>query len=713
MPQTKHHTQQADPLLGCLLILCRLHQRKLTSDIALAGLPLADGMLTPSVFHRAARRAGLASQVSVHALSDINTSLLPATLLLNNNNACVITGIDQQQKTASVIWPDLPDAEVTVSLDTLEPQYSGNLIYAHPLFHFDERGTSGNFRTEGHWFWSVIKQNRPLYRDIIIAAILINLLAVTMPLFVMNVYDRVVPNHATHTLWVLAAGVFIVLCADLGLRLMRGWFVDMGANRADITLSASIMEHILNMKLSQRPASAGSFASNVQSFESVRSFIGSVTLVTLVDLPFILLFCSIIAIINWLMVIPIIIGALIVLLYAIIAQRRMQRLSEKMMQASAMRNATLVECLSNLETIKITGAASKMQGTWESTILFLSKLTARMRLLASSVSNGANWTQQVVAVSLIILGVYLIRDGQLTQGGLIACYLLSSRAMGPVGHAASLLSQYHHAVAAMNTLNRIMDTPTERAEGQHKVSRPVVAGDIEFRQVSFSYPNAEKQALQNISFKIQSGEHVAILGRNGSGKSTIERMIMGLYEPSAGTILIDGVDIRQLDPAELRRAMGYVPQDVSLFYGTLRDNLVMGMSQVDDARIVHATNQSGLADFVDTHPSGFDMQVGERGELLSGGQRQSIAIARALIKDAPILLLDEPTGSLDQRNEQQIKQSLQHCAHGKTMVLVTHRSSLLSLVDRIIVVDNGQIVANGPKEEVLEALRQGKIGSAA
>ncbi|MCC4264544.1 type I secretion system permease/ATPase [Oceanimonas baumannii] len=713
MPQTIHQTQPGGPLLGCLLILCRLHERKLTRDAALAGLPLVDGILTPSVFHRAARRAGLTSKVSAHKLSDINESLLPAVLLLNNNSACVVTSLNQEQNTARVIWPDLADAEVTVSLDTITPQYSGSLIYAQPEFHFDKRASSGDFRARGHWFWGVIKQNRALYRDILFAAVMINLLAATMPLFVMNVYDRVVPNHATHTLWVLAAGVFVALCADLGLRLMRGWFVDMGANRADIRLSAAIMEQILSMRLSERPASAGSFASNVQSFESIRSFIGSVTLVALVDLPFIFLFCAIIALINWLLVIPIIIGALAVLIYAVIAQRRMQRLSEKMMQASAMRNATLVECLSNLETIKVTGAASKMQGTWESTVLFLSKLTARMRLLASSVSNGAIWTQHVVAVSLIILGVYLIREGQLTQGGLIAAYMLSSRAMGPAGHAASLLSQYHHAVAAMKTLNRIMASPTERPEGRHRLNRPILRGEIEFRQVSFSYPNAEKQALNDISFKINAGEHVAILGRNGSGKSTVERLILGLYEPDAGTILIDGVDIRQLDPAELRRGMGYVPQDVSLFYGTLRDNLVMGISQVDDARIVHATNQSGLADFVDTHPSGFDMQVGERGELLSGGQRQSVAIARALIKESPILLLDEPTGSLDQRNEQQIKQSLQHSSHGRTLVLVTHRSALLSLVDRIIVVDNGQLVANGPKEEVLEALRQGKIGSAA
>ncbi|WMC11226.1 type I secretion system permease/ATPase [Oceanimonas pelagia] len=713
MQKNTLHSQAGGPLLECLLTLCRLHQCKLTRDAALAGLPLVDGMLTPSVFHRAARRAGLASRVLHHELRHLNPSLLPAVLLLDNNHACVITALGTEPQTAQVIWPELADAEVTVTLNELEQRYTGHLIYAQPEFHFDERAPGSRRRAQGHWFWSVIARNRPLYRDILFAAVMINLLAVAMPLFVMNIYDRVVPNHATHTLWVLAVGVLVVLCADLGLRLMRGWFVDLGASRADVRLSAAIMEQILGMKLSERPASAGSFASNVQSFESLRSFIGSVTLVALVDLPFMLLFCLIIGLINVKLVIPIIIGALAVLCYAALAQRKMRHLSDTMNRASAMRNATLIECLGNLETIKTTGAESKIQGNWESAILYLSTLTARMRLLASSVTNGALWAQHVVAVSLIILGVYLIRDGQLTQGGLIACYLLSSRAMSPVGQAAALLSQYHHAVTAMNSLNGIMARPLERSDDRHRVSRPIQRGDIEFRHVSFTYPNAEQQALSDISFRIQAGEHVAILGRNGSGKSTLERLMLGLYEPDAGSILIDGTDIRQLDPAELRRGMGYVPQDVSLFYGSLRDNLVLGMGHVDDARIVHAAEQSGLAEFVNTHPSGFDMPVGERGQLLSGGQRQAVAIARALLKESPVLLLDEPTGALDQRNEEQIKHTLQHCAQGRTMVLVTHRSSLLSLVDRIIVIDGGRIVANGPKAEVLDALRQGKIGSAA
>ncbi|OXS17133.1 type I secretion system permease/ATPase [Zobellella denitrificans] len=713
MSKTDYSEQHGGPLLDCLLTLCRFHDRKLSRESALAGLPLVEGKLVPSVFHRAAKRAGLSSRLATQSLSAVNPSLLPAVLLLHDDRACILTGLDPEQGNARVIWPELTEAEVSLPLDELQRQYSGKLIYLRPEFHFDARAPRARKKPDGHWFWGVMAENRPLYRDIILAAIMINCFAVAMPLFVMNIYDRVVPNHATDTLWVLAVGILIVLCADLGLRLMRSWFVDLGASRADVKLSATIMEQILGMKLADRPASAGSFASNVQAFESVRNFIGSVTLVALVDLPFFLLFCLIIGLINWLLVLPILVGTVLILLYAALAQRKMQRLSETMIRASAMRNATLVECLSSLETLKTVGAESRMQGTWESTTLFLSRITAQMRLLAASVSNGALWVQHTVAVALVIVGVYLITGSHLTQGGLIAAYLLSSRAMGPIGQAAALLSQYHHAAAAMESLNNIMARPVERPQGKHWVSRPILRGDIEFRQVGFSYPDAERQALADISFRIKAGEHVAILGRNGSGKSTLEKLILGLYEPDAGTILIDGVDIRQLDPAELRRSIGHVPQDVSLFFGTLRDNLTMGTPHVDDAQLVHAANLSGLAGFINTHPSGFDMQVGERGQLLSGGQRQSVAIARALIKESPILLLDEPTGSLDHSSEEQIKQSLAQIAQGKTLILVTHRSSLLALAERIIVVDNGRLVADGPKAEVLEALRQGRIGSAA
>ncbi|KDE39218.1 MAG: type I secretion system permease/ATPase [Nitrincola lacisaponensis] len=699
-------------LLGCLLIISRFHDSPVSAETAIAGLPLVNGTLTPSVFHRAAKRAGLASRISQSPLEQLNENLLPAILILKDDKACVLNRIDHEQQTAEVIYPELSETVVALPLSEIQSKYTGQVIYARPEFRFDSRAPEIKKVRDRHWFWGVIAENRRLYRDVLLAAVMINCFAVAMPLFVMNVYDRVVPNHATDTLWVLAAGVFIVLSADLILRLMRSWFVDLGASRADVKLSSAIMERVLGMKMINRPASAGSFAANIQSFESVRSFIGSLTVVALVDLPFVLLFATVIAIIGWPLVLPIIAGALLVLIYALSAQAKMHSLSETSMRAGAMRNSTLIESLSNLETLKSFGAESRIQTIWEKTTIFLTRTAAQMRLISASITNGAQWTQHTVAVAIIIIGVYMIIEGNLTQGGLIAAYLLSSRAMAPISQAAGLLAQYHHSATAMQSLNEIMERPVERPENKNWISRPALRGEIEFKRVNFRYPDDERLAITDMSFKIRAGEHVAILGRNGSGKTTLEKLILGLYEPESGAILMDGVDLRQIDPSELRRQIGYVPQDVSMFFGTLKDNIITACPRAEDQQILRAATLSGLAPFINSHPAGFDMQVGERGQLLSGGQRQSVAIARALVNDPPILLMDEPTGSLDHTSEETFKQNLSRYSRGKTLLVVTHRSSLLTLADRIIVVDAGKIVADGPKAEVMEALKQGRVGSA-
>ncbi|RAU18407.1 type I secretion system permease/ATPase [Nitrincola tibetensis] len=700
-------------LVDCLLIICKHHDRALSRESAIAGLPLEKGVLTPSVFPRSAKRADLSTRFSNTALQSILSEMLPAILILKKDNACVLLEINQEENTAKVIFPQINSSKVlTVPISKLESGYTGNVIYIKPELQFDKRAPEIKELKERHWFWSVIKDNRRIYRDVIISAIMINLFAIAMPLFIMNVYDRVVPNHATDTLWVLSAGVFLVLCSDLVLKLMRSWFIDLAASRADVKLSSSIMERVLGMKLVNRPASSGSFASNVQSFESIRSFIGSMTVVSLVDLPFVAFFAIIIAIIGWPLVLPIIFGATLILLYALSAQSKMHKLSEDSMRAGAMRNATLVESISNIETLKCFGGESKIQSIWEKTTQFLSRNTSQMRLIASSITSGAQWVQHSVAVCIIIIGVYMIIEGQLTQGGLIAAYLLSSRAMAPISQAAGLLSQYHNAATAMQSLNDLMERPVERPAGKNWVTRPRLKGDIEFKNVNFRYPDDERLALSRVSFKIKAGEHVAILGRNGSGKSTLEKLILGLYEPESGAVLVDGVDIRQIDPAELRRDIGYVPQDITLFFGSLKDNIITSSSNATDEEIIQSANISGLAPFINSHPAGFDMPVGEKGQLLSGGQRQAVAIARAVINNPPLLLLDEPTGSLDHSSEEYIKQNLQTFGQDKTMIIITHRTSLLALADRIIVIDGGMIMADGPKNDVMEALRQGRVGSA-
>lgn len=695
-----------------MLILTRAHGVRATAETLLAGLPLLHNQLTPSSFARSAKRAGFTSKIVARDLLHLNEALFPAILLLKDNNACVLLELNKDSQTARVVFPELGNTTSVITVDNLLERYTGRVIYVRPEQHFDARATNITAEQKGHWFWSVVGEHRELYRDVLLTAFIINVFALASPLFVMNVYDRVVPNHATDTLWVLALGITLMITADFGLRMMRAWFVDLAASRTDITLSAVIMERVLGMKLAERPISVGSFASSLQSFEAVRGFISSATILSFVDLPFVLLFTVVILLISWPLIFPIVVGMVLVLLYAAAVQQKMHSLSENSMQAGAQRNAILIESLQGLETLKTTGAEGRMQTIWEKTTLLLSRTAVKMRMLAGSVSAGTAWIQQVVSVVIIIVGVYQIIEGNLTQGGLIACYMLSARVMGPISQAAALMMQYHQAATALTSLDVVMNKPVERPAGANWISRSRLHGGIEFRQVSFKYPNDEREVLRNVSFKINPGEHVAILGRNGSGKTTLEKMVAGLYDPTEGTVLIDGIDIHQLDPAELRRNIGYVSQDVNLFFGSLRENIAMGSAHISDEALLEAVRLSGLSEFVNQHPAGLAMPVGEHGQLLSGGQRQSVTIARALLNDPAVLLFDEPTGSMDHSSEEEFKKNIIQFAQGKTLVVITHRTSLLELVDRIIVIDGGKIVADGTKDQVVEALRQGRIGRA-
>jgi len=702
-----------DSLLECLLVVVRAHGGTLSHEAAINGLPLIDNRLTPSLFHRAAKRAGLTSKVVKKSLEALNPALFPAVLLLNDEEACVLLGWTDDGRTARLIFPDLGKAEALMPRAELMTRYSGLAILARPEFRFDARTPEVGQVQNRHWFWGTLADNKRLYRDVLLAAFMINVFALALPLFSMNVYDRVVPNHAIETLWMLAIGVSIVLVADLVLRSMRGYFLDQASSRVDVRLSAYIMERVLGLRLENRPLSAGSFASNLRSFETIRDFITSATVTAFIDVPFAVIFLVVIGWISWPLIFPILIGMLMMLAYAITVHSKMHELSETTYRASAMRNATLVESLVGLEAIKALGAESVMQRKWELSANFLSSVGGQLRLLSASTINVATWVTQLVNIVVIVVGVYLISDNNLTLGGLIACSMLSSRAMAPISQVAGLLTQYHNAATALKSLDSILQQPVERPADSNFVTRQHFTGDIEFKDVDFSYPEQGQTALRNVSLKIRAGEHVAILGRVGSGKTTLEKLILGLYRPTSGAVLVDGIDLRQLDPAELRRNIGYVPQDVTLFYGSLRDNLTISSTTADDAAVLRAAKVGGIIDFVNNHPKGFDMTVGERGESLSGGQRQAVAIARAAINDPPILIMDEPTGSMDHSSEEEIKQQLGSYAAGKTLIVVTHRTSLLDLVERIIVIDAGKIVADGPKAQVVEALRQGRIGKAA
>ncbi len=716
-----------DPLLDCLVEICRLHGQAATRASLSAALPIVGGRLSLELAERAAARAGMATKLQRVALGQIDAAALPCILILKDNQACVLMGLDAATGDARVLLPETGQGSLTLTRDDLAQRATGIALFVRPHFRFDARtpGRAAGQAADGtqsgasvtprsrHWFWGALLQQRFVYRDVLWAALLINFFALAFPLFSMNVYDRVVPNNAVETLWALAVGVVLVLGADLFMRLLRSHFVDEASARVDVQISAKLMEKVLGMRLEHRPESVGSFASSLRGFEQVRDFIASGTVTALIDLPFALLFVLVMFWISPWLAVPVIVVGLAILGLGYVLQARLQELAETTYKAGALRNATLIESLTGIETIKSQGAEGVVQAKWERTNAFLARTNVKMRALSSSAMYATSTLSQLVTVAIIIIGVYLIRERELTMGALIASSMLASRALAPAGQIVGLLMQYQGARTAMANLNKVMDKPVERPLGQSYVERPQLRGEIEFRNVKFAYPGRQEAALDGMSFKIAAGERVALIGRVGSGKSTIQRLMMGLYQPTDGAVLLDGIDLRQLDPADVRRNCGYVSQDVTLFYGTLRENIAFGLPFADDSAIVAAAEVAGMTELVNRHPRGFDMPVGERGESLSGGQRQSVGLARAILHNAPILLLDEPTSAMDFSTEAQITNRVNAFAQDKTVVLVTHRTSMLAMVTRVIVVDGGRIVADGPRDRIMEALQTGRIAKAA
>ena len=697
-----------DSLLLALLTVCKLLHSPHSIDFLTAGLPLVNNKLTPQLLVRAAERAGLTAALIKRPLEHISNRVLPAILMLNNQQTCILTHKHQDQLT--LIMPESETGEKKVTAEELQQDYSGYAFFIQQRHQFDQHSGAKLSDPAKHWFWDVIVKSWPVYSEVLIASLLINLFALASPLFIMNVYDRVVPNHAVETLWVLAAGVFLVFLFDLVMKILRGYFIDTAGKRADIILSATIFEKILGIRMAAKPSSVGAFANNLHEFESFREFLTSATLATVIDLPFLLLFLFIIWMLGGSLVLVPIIAIPLALLAAIVIQTPLKNTIQKLFGFSAAKGATLVEALSNLESIKTANAEGQLQKQWEDNIGRIAQLGMKSRFLSSCAINITTFFQQTASIGVVIYGVYKIVDGDLTTGGLIACTILTGRTLAPIAQVASLLTRYHQARASLDSLNQLMELPVERETEQKFLSRPHFKGNIEFKNISFSYPNQAVKALYNISLKITSGEKIALLGRVGSGKSTIEKLILNLYQPQEGSILADGTDLKQINPADLRRQIGYVPQDISLMSGSIRDNINFGSQYVDDSAILAAAKIAGINQFVDQHPQGFDMQVGERGAALSSGQRQSVAIARALLKSPAVYIMDEPTNALDNSTEDSFKQRFaQHLTPEQTLLLITHRASLLTLVDRIIVLEAGKIIADGPKQQILDALKQGRI----
>lgn len=698
-------------LVSCLQRLAQHHGISVTPQSLISGLPTTLDTFTPDLLVRSAKRAGIKSRLEKVGLADLPSNALPAIVLLEGNESALIESMSDDGNVI-IFDPKCGDDSQVISLEELQRKTSGFVLLARPKFRLNASQLGSIGLKSDHWFWSVMLAHRGLYRDVIYTSLFVNFLALSLPIFTMNVYDRVVPNAAFETLWVLAIGVSIAVVADVGLRIMRGYFLDYSARRIDVDLSAAILEKTLGMRLEHKPVSVGSYAASLRSFEFLRDITTSASLTGFIDIPFAFVFLLVVAWISPYLLIPIVIGIALLLMLALTLRSKLEQLTETTYAASAQRNATLIETLSGLETLKALGAESVMQRQWEEATRFLASQNLQSKNLQQWLSQLSSALQRFVQIAVIVLGVYLISAGKLTMGGLIACTMISSRATAPFAKLGSLITQYQNASVAMQAMDALFDTPSEyRAEGGF-LSRESFSGAYEFKNVSFRYPNSELQSLTATSLKLGAGEHIAILGRIGSGKSTLSKLALGLFQATEGEIRVDGVDIRQLDPHEYRGSVGYVPQDITLFTGTLRENITLGRPSISDAQLIKAVERAGIADWVNRHPLGFDMPISERGDSVSGGQRKCIAVARALVTEPNILILDEPTGGTDQTTERIIIESLKEFIEGRTLVVITHRNSLLALVDRIVVIDRGKIVADGAKDAVVNALRQGKIGRA-
>jgi len=709
-----------DPLLTSLVIITKLHGRPMAAESLTAGLPLEDNRLTLALYVRASQKAGFASRVAKVKLSELSNLTCPCILLLPNRRCCILNSIDHNNNTAEIIIPEASegigfdgekdrDGYLLVSLDQLEEEYEGHVIFSKPEFQFEGRAENTISLESEHWFWGTILLSWRIYRDVFLATIFINIFVLISPFFVRNVYNRVVPNNAIETMWWLALGAFIAFSFDITLRIIRTYFLDLAGKKSDLILSAKLFGQALGMRFEGRPASVGTFAKNIQEFEVVRDFVTSASLGTVVDLPFALLFLAVIGLMAGPLVWVPVTAIVVIVVSGMIFQPIMKAAIVKSSRASSQKNGLLIESLNGLESVKATGAEGQLQRKWEEAVSYIAQCNMKSRLLSSTAGSVGTYTNQLSTIILLIFGVYLIKDGVLNMGSLIAAMMLNSRAISPFIRLANIATRYNSARAAYSSLKTVMELEQEQPPEKKFIHHPLFEGEISFDQVDFNYPGTQYLALSGVSFNLKPGDHVGIIGKIGSGKSTIARLLMGLYRPIKGNVEVDGIDLNQLNPAALRRHIGLVTQDQVLFYGTVRENIVMGVPHVDERVLNRAAQLAGVMDFITHQPDGLDMNVGEQGRALSGGQRQCVLLARALLLNPPILLLDEPTSSMDNSSEQVFIARLQTIIEGKTLVLVTHKTSLLKLVNKLIVMDHGQIVTQGDKQTVIRKLQDNSV----
>jgi ATP-binding cassette subfamily C protein LapB len=699
-----------NPLLETLALFTRYYHKPFTKEYLVSGLPTPPGRMYPelyseseakSLFFRATQQAGLKSKLVVKSLENISDLTLPVILILKKKQACILSGIDHKNGTADLIFPNAKKR--TVRLAHLARAYSGKLFLIKKtpmkkLSPVKEKPKSG------HWFWDILKLSYPIYVDAIVASLMINLFVLATPLFIMNVYDRVIPNKSFDTLWMFSIGLLVIYLFEAVVMTLRTSFLELSAKKTDVIISSEIFQKILDMRMSNRPKSSGAFSNTIKDFDYLRNFLANTTMTVLVDLPFLFIFLFVMYFIAGNIVfIPIAI-LVVMSLYIIFKRRALNTSISQTRDANAFKHGILVENLNALETVKALNLQKNAQFEWEEatgesaqrSYDYIST-TASMRTMITALT-------RLNIVAVVVAGVYLVSINELTTGGLIAFILLSRRAIAPLGRLSGIAQGYYQAKTSYALIDELMQMEIEHPENTEFIQKERFDGKIEFRNVGFHYHGDTKEALTNVSFVIKPGEKVAFLGEIGSGKSTALKLMLGLYQPVSGAVYIDDLDLHQIDPTSLRKNIGYVSQEITLLRGTLKENILAKNPGATDSQILRACQYSGTDQIIKQHPLGFDMPVNERGDNLSSGQRQSIGIARVLLDDHPIYLLDEPTSSIDSVHEKQLIENLRAATARSTLVVITHRLAILTLVDRIVVFSNGKIYADGPKEDILKML---------
>lgn len=702
----KQPASRPDSLSDALLYLAAHHGRAITRDALLAALPIEDGRLSVGLFDRAAQRAGLETEAVRRSLAEIPSLVLPAVLIMKDGTTRVLVA---NTPSATVVDPSV-DPRRRYSFAAEAENYLGYAFFARPSRSSADATPRGSDLPQDHWFWSVARQSWENYSHVAIAALIVNLLALAAPIFTMNVYDRVVPNGAIPSLIALSIGMVIAVVFDFVLRMVRSRIIDVTGKKIDVVLAAKIFEHVQSVKLSARPTSVGVLANQLRDFDSVREFFTSGAVVAVTDILFAIVFVAVLFVIAgplaW---IPLIILPIMIAL-GFLLQRPLQAAMRKLQAESAARHGVLVESLNSLETVRAVGAEARMQSRWERSVAATARSSEDVTFWSSLAMTAASTAQQIATLLMMIIGVFLILDGKLTVGALVAAAMLAGRVLAPITGVAAMITRASQTLTALQAIDSIMELERERPPGRTFVARRIERGTISFDNVTFKYPGAAQNALERVSFRIGEGERVGIIGRVGSGKTTVGRLMAGFYDPNDGKVLVDDIDLRQYDPTDLRTGVGFVLQDTDLFFGKLRDNIALGYPAATDEEIVKAARLAGVEAFIAGHPLGYEMPVAEGGHSLSGGQKQAIGLARTLIRNPKVLFLDEPTAHFDVRSEAEFLERLQTISGGKkTIIISSHRMSVLNFVDRILLFEKGRLVADGPREKVIAMLTKGDL----